>query len=228
MSQIKPINHPDYLALVSSAPLRILSSAVLGGGLGYCHSLLNLRVDKDAPPPWPPAEETLSQRALQLNLPDPVAGMMTAASMQSLSDAHARIPTDSGDLSVSCWVTCGLSNLLRAGDPVVVAPRAGTINIVLFISQPLTDTALTEALIMLTEAKVTAIRDAGLVSPVSGLPASGTGTDSHAVLCADNHKGGEAFCGKHTELGQLIGQTVLQACTNSINKCIRASLTATD
>lgn len=228
MSQIKPINHRDYLALVSSAPLRILSSSVLGGGLGYCRSLLNLRVDKDAPPPWPPAEETLSRYAEQLNLPAPVAGMMTAASMQSLSTAHALIRTDRGELSVHCWVTCGLSNLLRAGDPTGEAPRAGTINIVLFINQPLTDTALTEALIMLTEAKVTAIRDAALISPVSGLPASGTGTDSHAVLCADNRNGGTPFCGKHTELGQLIGQTVLQACTDSINKCIRAISAASD
>lgn len=218
MSQIQPIYHPDYLALIFPQPCQILSSAVLNGGLSQVHSLLNLRVDKNAPPPWPPAEQTLSEAAARLHLPGPVAGMMTAASMQSLGESQASLK----GLAVHCWVTAGLSNLRRAGDPADAAPRAGTINIALHINQPLTPAAMAEALILLTEAKVSAIRDAGLLSPVSALPASGTGTDSHAVLCPP---GPEAlpFCGKHTLAGELIGRAVLDACRISIGKCVQAA-----
>lgn len=218
MSQIQPIYPPDYLALVFPQPCQILSSAVLNGGLSQVRSLLNLRVDKHAPPPWPPAKQTLSEAAALLQLPGPIAGMMTAASMQSLGESQASWQ----GIDVRCWITAGLSNLRRAGDQADLAPRAGTINIALHINQPLTPAAMAEALILLTEAKVTAIHDAGLLSPVSDLPASGTGTDSHAVLCPP---GPEAlpFCGKHTLAGELIGRAVLEACRISIGNCVRAA-----
>ena len=219
MSQIKLIYQPDYMALIPARPCRILSSAVLNGGLTVTASCLNLRVDKYAPPPWPAPEETLQQRAAALHLPQPCTGMMTAASMKSLAYSHQQ----QGQLSAECWVTAGLSNLRRCGDPGDEAPRAGTINIWLSVSQPLTEAAMAEALMLLTEAKVTAIRDAGLCSPVSALPASGTGTDSHAVLCPPpGTQPPLRYCGKHTTAGQLMGQAVLTATAHSIELCLRA------
>ena len=218
MSQIELINHPDYIAFIAPFPCRVLSSAVLNGGLTGTRSLLNLRVDKHQPPPWPSPRDTLSAQAQKLALPQPVTGMMTAASMKSLGTAQA----DDGGLMVQCWVTAGLSNLLRAGDPADGVPVPGTINIWLYINQPLTDAALAEALILLTESKVTAVRDAGLQSPVSHLPASGTGTDSHAVICPQSSADGLDYCGKHPRAGELIGRTVLSACQQSISLCQRA------
>ncbi len=216
MSQIKPIYHADYFALSASTPMRVLSSAALNGGLTEMRSFLNMRVDLNAPPPFPPAADTIALKACELQLAQPVCGMMTAASMKSLCHAHCQ----QDELEVQCWVTAGLSNLLRAGDPAGTAPRAGTINILLWVNQPLTDAAMAEALILLTEAKVTAIRDLQLVSPVSGLPASGTGTDSHAVVCPPGAC--EPYCGKHTGLGALIGRAVLSACQQSLTRCIQA------
>lgn len=220
MSQIKPIYHADYFALSASTPMRVLSSAALNGGLTEMRSFLNMRVDLNAPPPFPPAADTIALKASELQLAQPVCGMMTAASMKSLCHAHLYQDT----LEVQCWVTAGLSNLLRAGDPNGAAPRAGTINILLWINQPLTDAAMAEALILLTEAKVTAIRDLQLVSPLSGLPASGTGTDSHAVFCPPGAS--EPYCGKHTSIGELIGKAVLNACQQSLKRCIEAAQTS--
>jgi adenosylcobinamide amidohydrolase len=215
---IEFLHQPDYIALRLPGLWPILSSAVLNGGFSTARSLLNLRVDANAPPPWPPAAQTLQQQAQQLHLSAPCCGMMTAASMQSLGYARS----GDADVTAECWVTAGLANLRRPGDRADAPPRAGTINIWLLVHQPLTPAAMAEALIQLTEAKVTAIRDLHLLSPVSGLPASGTGTDSHAVICppANADSPALAFCGKHTRTGEHIGLAVLQACQHSLQQCL--------
>jgi adenosylcobinamide amidohydrolase len=217
MSQIELIEHPDYLVLIPPTDCRVLGSAVLNGGLCHAASFLNLKVDIHAPPPWPSPEDTLSNKAAELALPQPTTAMMTAASMKSLGH---RVESRQG-LTAECWVTTGLSNLRRVGDTADESPGPGTINIWLYVNQPLTDAALAEALIMLTESKVTAVRDTGVLSPSSGLPASGTGTDSHAVFCPQGEPA-LAYCGKHTLLGELIGRAVTTACGISLDKCLHS------
>lgn len=212
------LQHSDHTALILPGLWPVLSSAVLNGGLTQVHSLLNLRVDASAPPPWPPAQDTLTDAARQLQLPAPVAGMMTAASMRSLGYASS----GQGHERADCWVTAGLANLRRPADAADAGMPPGTINIWLLLHQPLTTAAMAEALIQLTEAKVTAIRDLNLLSPVSGLPASGTGTDSHAVICPPGPARAE-FCGKHTAAGEHIGRAVLSACRISLELCLRAA-----
>ncbi len=214
MSDIHVLHHPGFLALGFPSDCRVLSSAVLNGGLAEASSFLNMKVAKQAAPPWHCPAETLARKVAELGLSSATVGMMTAASMQSL----AYDSQENGTLRAECWVTAGLSNLRRVGDAADAVPLPGTINICLYVNQPLSDAALAEALIMLTESKVTAIRDAGLLSLLSGLPASGTGTDSHAVFC---RKEGEAqvYCGKHTLIGELIGKAVLNACAMSLEKC---------
>lgn len=174
-------------------------------------SVLNLWVDKHLPPPWPPAQDTLLQAAKDWQLPSPCSAMMTAASMKSLGYADIQ----QQGLRVECWVTSGLSNLRRCGDPTDAPPRAGTINLIVLIHHALTPAALCEAMIIATEAKTTAVRDLNLISPVSGLPASGTGTDSHAILCAMQEPV-HSYCGKHTLLGECLGKAVLEACQQSL------------
>lgn len=215
MSQIKLINHPDYLVLIPLNNCRVLSSAVLNGGLCDVASFLNLKVDKNISLPLLAPGETLSNKAIELALPQPTTAMMTAASMKSLGYSIE----SSQELSVECWVTCGLSNVRRVGDTADEEISPGTINIWLYINQALSDTALAEALIMLTESKVTTIRDKEVKSPISGLPASGTGTDSHAVFCPHGDEK-ITYCGKHTIVGELIGRAVINACNMSLEKCM--------
>lgn len=215
MSQIKLTTHQNYIILHLPTKCKALSSAVLNGGLTNVASFLNLKVDKNSSSSHIEPKETLTIKAKELSLPQPTIGMMTAASMESLGYSME----SSNELSVECWVTSGLSNVRRAGDTADEKITPGTINIWLYINQTLSDTALAEALIMLTESKVTAIHDKKIISPVSGLLASGTGTDSHAVF---SPIGGEEinYCGKHTLLGELIGRVVINACSISLNKCM--------
>jgi adenosylcobinamide amidohydrolase len=219
LGQIKLIKHTDYVALIPPAACRVLSSAVLNGGFCDAASFLNLRVDKHLPPPWLPPDETLRLKSAALQLPQPTTAMMTAASMNSLGYGVAC----SGALVAECWVTAGLGNARRVGDAADEAPCPGTINIWLSVNQTLTDAAMVEALMMLTESKVTVMRDKAILSPVSGLPASGTGTDSHAVFCPDGSVV-HPYCGKHTILGELIGRAVTQACDISIGLCLGQEL----
>lgn len=218
---MKCINRPDYISLCFDQPQQILSSAVFNGGFGEAHSLLNLKVNQYAKPPFEPPAQTLSAKACELQLPLPVTAMMTAASMKSLR--HRKICI--ANHTVQAWVTCGLSNLLRPGDPVQEVtdiPEHGTINIWLHCGTPLTPAALAEALILLTEAKTTAVRDFQLKSRETDRDASGTGTDSHAVLCPIAVKNTRAseYCGKHTQLGEAIGLAVYQAVSESIQACL--------
>ncbi len=217
MSSVRLIHHPDYIALLPTQRCRVLSSAVLNGGLQEANALLNMRVDKHSPLPCLAPEQNLLKKAEELSLPAATIGMMTAASMQSLG--HHIEHRD--DLTVECWVTSGLSNVRRVGDKADDNAVPGTINICLYINQALSEAALVEALILLTESKVTAIRDANILSPVSSQPASGTGTDSHAVFCPKTEPQ-HAYCGKHTILGELIGRTALYACSISINHSLRS------
>lgn len=221
---MKCVNHPDYISLSFASPQQCLSSAVLNGGYQEVRSLLNLKVDQYAKPPFAPPAQTLNHKAHELALQPPVLGMMTAASMKSLRHRQIEVQT----YFASVWVTCGLSNLLRPGDPVEpvpqMPPEPGTINIWLHCSHPLTPAAIAEALILLTEAKTTAVRDYQLKSRESGRDASGTGTDSHAVLCPSHSPNVTPleYCGKHTHMGEAIGLAVYQAVSESIQACLDA------
>lgn len=214
----------DCLTVEFSQPQRALSSAVLNGGWCTIQSCLNTRVplthDRDLPAP----DISLQQQADQRALKAPCLGMMTAASMRSC--AHQQLSCNESQLRVQCWVTSGLRNARRCGDPADEQPQLGTINIWLWCSIPLSDSAMVEALMLVTEAKATAMLEAHVLSPISQQPASGTGTDSHAILCPlnDAKMPAQPYCGKHTRLGELIGQAALLACQDSIKRCITANL----
>jgi adenosylcobinamide amidohydrolase len=78
------------------------------------------------------------------------------------------------------------------------------------VSGALTEGALVEALAIAAEARTLAILEASLPSRVSGLPATGTGTDCIVVSAA--HEGEPAaYAGKHTVVGHLVGLAVTEA-----------------
>lgn len=125
-------------------------------------------------------------------------------------------------VTVTALATVGLSNAERVGHRVDRSGRDwnrdlvqelrdmgyGTINIGLRISAPLSQTGLLEALSIATQARTTAILEAGHVLPdLAGL-ATGTGTDCIAVAAPS---GGDDYAGLHTAIGHAIGQAVLQA-----------------
>jgi adenosylcobinamide amidohydrolase len=216
----------DFFSLEFDEPVRALSSAVLNGGFCDIGSFINLRVDENSggrKTDFPPPAKTIAAAADAAGLPDPVAGMMTAATMNSFQFAVQTFE----DINVYCFLTSGLSNALAAGDPGEFKPqqmfsnskhsRFGTINMAIGTDVPLSDGALAEALMVITEAKSSVLFDLAVKSRVSDRRATGTGTDSAMVFCTKDPAAlHEKFCGKHTVLGQLFASAVRNALSESL------------
>ncbi|MEI9901841.1 MAG: adenosylcobinamide amidohydrolase [Hyphomicrobium sp.] len=108
----------------------------------------------------------------------------------------------------------GLSNSERVGTRLHRPPVfAGTINTLVHVAQPLSDAALIEAISIATEARTTAVLDAGVER--AGLTITGTGTDCIAIAAplGDN---AACYAGKHTAIGEAIGAAVYEATADGI------------
>ncbi len=198
----------------------VLSSAVLGGGLGRARHVLNLRVAKSAGTPGmrhEPPEASLESYCRRQGWLGPVVGMMTAAGMGSFRRAER----SAQGVTVTALVTAGVSNAGRAGEPAAgrrieaPEPPAGTVNIVVVTDAVLTPAALVEAVMTVTEAKAAAFQDLGIRSAATGMAATGTGTDSVAVVCGFG-PAAVRFCGKHVLFGEMLADTAIRAISDSL------------
>ncbi|MDG4647004.1 adenosylcobinamide amidohydrolase [Roseibacterium sp. SDUM158017] len=143
-----------------------------------------------------------------------------AASMDARGDAAAvglltsrdlaryRLETAcSGLVSASCLATIGLTNAERVGHRLPRDADAwGTINILAATDAGLSDTALTELLSIVAEARTAAVIDHG-PDLLSGR-ATGTGTDCIVVAAP---AGPGLFAGLHTDVGEAVGAAVYRA-----------------
>lgn len=224
------LNHTEnHLHISFTKPHQVLSSAVCNGGLVEANQLLNLKVPKHTDGAEPP-EQTLTQYAQALN--DRVnstgrarssdqgclVGMMTAASMKS----YRKVVRSAQGVEITVLATVGLANARRAGDTaeyrqVASEPEEiGTINLIMLTNARLTQAATVEALMVITEAKAAALQDGAVTSPISGEIATGTGTDSVAVV---NGFGPDEvrYCGKHVLFGELLAQAVIEAISSAMD-----------
>jgi adenosylcobinamide hydrolase len=190
-------------------PRRVLSSAVLGGGVGLCEYVLNHQL-----PPGLPAESWVFENpaaylrtvARGLGLTGYGVGLMTAVSMDRLVCRRAQ----SRDLWVEAFITVGTSNAVRAGDPAT-AKRSGppgTVNIILVTNARLATPAMVEAVQVATEAKAAAFAELKVISKVTGTTATGTGTD--AIVIVSGHERRVQYAGTHTRSGEMVGRVVLE------------------
>jgi adenosylcobinamide amidohydrolase len=181
---------------------------------GYCQAdrVLNLRVDgtNTVRPP----EVTLQRYADVQGWKGTTVGLMTAAPMDSLSYRSEEYRGE----SLALWLTCGLDNARRAGDPCDweggAVPPAGTINTVFATSLRLSQAGMAELLMLLTEAKCAIFQEAGITSPVSGGIATGTGTDATVIVSGSGRP--ERWAGKHTLLGERAARLMMDALRASI------------
>lgn len=216
-SQIRFEQTERHVHLAFGTAFNALSCAVLNGGFQEIRHIVNLKVPKEACTDEKPAL-TLSRYCLQHGWQGTTAGMMTAASMKSLRIRHRKIE----GVDVMVLVTTGLSNTRRAGDPAEwptlrpVCLEHDTINIILISTAQFTPSAMVEAIMIATEAKVAALQDADIKSPVSHAIATGTGTDAIIMASPKNGNPRIEFCGKHVLMGETIGQLVIEAVTDSI------------
>jgi len=200
--------------LVVSLPLpyRVLSWAPLAGGLVEAQTIINHQVRTDEYVAHEP-EVFLQALVQRLNLKASVVGLMTGVKMERLV---RRIGYYSPFTS-ECFATVGLSNALAVGDPATYEENLGTINLILVINRPLTAAALVEAAAIATEAKVRALYTAGVKSTVSEALATGTGTDCVVIACPPGEPA-HRYCGKHTQLGTLLGRIACEAITEGLQR----------
>ncbi|WP_136248940.1 adenosylcobinamide amidohydrolase [Halomonas borealis] len=228
----RPLAFGDGLCLVAEAgclhfrspePLRTLSNALLGEGLGWARDFCNFHVDKDyagrAPADdlrrWLAARGLNEGRVKGRAEGGPLA-MMTAVPLVRL----ALVPADADEAGrprVLAAVTAGVGNAVditapAAGDP---RPVAGTINVLVFVDGHLTDGALVNAALSATEAKVQALAACGVRDPEHGTPATGTSTDCLAIA-ATQRGAPTPYAGSGTRLGRAIGAAVYRGVCESL------------
>jgi len=186
-------------------PQVVLSWAIVGGGLRRVRTVAWYQVEeRELRPPVDP-RRFLRQRLEESGMAEAV-GLLTSRSL----DSYVDVERSYGSWSARCIATVGLGNALRVGDPPGPTGRIGTVNLLCSISGALSANALIEMLSLASEARTAAILEARVPSGVSGLAATGTGTDCIVVSAAADGVALE-YAGKHTVVGHLIGAAVTEA-----------------
>lgn len=196
----------DTLVISSEEPMKVLSSAVLGGGITETRYILNHHVDKGYRSDNP--VQDLKGVSRETGIEEKVVGMMTAVDMENV------VVKTFGE--VTAVVTGGVTNALAAGEEVEWG-TSGTINIILLIDADLTDAAMVNSVIVATEAKTLALGDLDVKSTVS--EARATGTTSDAIVVACTWKGEILrYAGTATDVGRAIALAVREAVREAIIK----------
>lgn len=207
------------IAILFFGDRKVLSTSVLNGG--YREDLTAV-FNHDCNPGAgmactlraPSYAEHMRIIAEELGLdPNTVSGVATAASMDNVA-----IHTEQyEDLAVTAVVTGGVEvNGGRVGEPAqffkpvakTELERPGTINIMLVINADLPPGILARAVVTCTEAKTAALQELMVGSNYSTGLATGSGTDSTIVIANPQSELYFESAGKHSKLGELIGQSV--------------------
>lgn len=183
---------------------RAVSSAMLGGGIGPVGWVLNAQVPGDYSRRDPVTH--LQEMADGFGLVGRGVGMLTAASV-----ARTVIRADGGvtasatvGLRVPTWAAAPSAHVDPELAPVMPdAPAPGTINITVDLPVALTDAALVNAVMTVTEAKTQALIEAGYA-------ATGTASDAVAVI-ARIDRPQEIFAGPRSMWGGAAARAVYAA-----------------
>ncbi|TEB16744.1 Adenosylcobinamide amidohydrolase [Pelotomaculum sp. FP] len=202
--------------IVSQQQLKVLSSAVLGGGLRRVRFIINHTVDRNYYGKLTPAKY-LSHMARKMNLGSDTVGLMTAVDVKRTVMSFGT----RDDVAVAALSTVGVGNACSAGAKNAFfkgEDRPGTINIVVLIDGDLTDAAMVNAVITATEAKSMAMMHADIRLP-DGTVATGTTTDAIVIACTAKGRL-HHYSGMATDLGFLVGRAVYKAVAEGIsNSC---------
>ncbi|MBI4593817.1 MAG: adenosylcobinamide amidohydrolase [Candidatus Rokubacteria bacterium] len=191
---------PEAVLIQVRGTLRVLSSAVAGGGTGGARAIVNLHVGKDFH--CDDAASDLAAFARRRSLPAPWVGLLTAALTE-----HAQLASEATEgITATAVVTVGLSNPVNAGVSLPAACGASTINTIVVVNATPEPAALVNLVVTATEAKVLALADAGFRGPGGGAV---SGTSSDAILIAATDRGPRCrFGGPATALGWTVARAV--------------------
>jgi adenosylcobinamide hydrolase len=214
----------NKLILKSKTPLRILSSAVLNGGLRDANYIVSVQVREDAgsnidDEVHREADDYLKEETKKLGFPqDQVVGIMTAANLKNVEVSSQEFE----GTTITALATAGVHFATTTGDAIASTQRAfhlkkwGTINIIVLVDGNLTESCTVNAVATTTEAKTVALRELDVRSRFSGNLATGTVTDS--IVIATTKKGKPIkYAGSGTLVGELIGKTVKEAVKKAID-----------
>ncbi len=205
-------------------PYRCVSSAVLGGGLGWVRTWLDLEVER----PYTRTDPDVHLLEESTDLPGPIVGMLTAAQVERFRQATVG--------GATCVTTVGVGHALAApatrpraiphdngvppdpGDPrrrepgrcrPGDLPAVGTINLLVVVDEPLTGAGLVNALQTAAEAKAQALAAAKVQAANAAGFATGTATDSICVACPPGER--VKFAGPVTRVGAELALAILEA-----------------
>ncbi|MFE6867230.1 adenosylcobinamide amidohydrolase [Kitasatospora sp. NPDC057692] len=191
---------------------RMVSSAVLGGGIGERGWVVNaqVRAGYDRLDP----DRHLAELARAEGLRGPGVGLMTAAEVDDCTwgeDGGAVAVVTTG-IGVPTWAAAPAAAPAAPAEPAtapVPAPAGyvpGTINILAVVPAPVTDAGLVNLLATATEAKVQALLDAGY-------DCSGTPSDAVcvAVRAPDGRQAADPFGGPRSPWGARLARAVHRA-----------------
>ena len=164
-------------------------------------------------------EDYLIQHCWSLNIDSNyTTGLVTLARMKNVSVVYKTFK----NIEVVAITTAGVrTNASRAGDPASYYEengKFGTINTILLTNVCLAEETLLEAFMTATEAKTVALNDLKIPSQYSNHYATGTGTDGLAVFSNLESDNTLTNAGKHSKLGELIGQAVIESVKKAVKK----------
>lgn len=208
----------ENITITFPSPRRMLSSASVGGnGFLRADTIVNIRTNAEKTQNHTP-ETLVSDFLKSKKLRSGAVGLLTAAHFEYAQFIYLQ---EKG-IKVLAVVTAGVSNALNiserssTGYTGETIPHAGTINIITITNAYLLGECMVSSVITGTEAKTAALIDLQVKSVISGKQATGTGTDSVAIVSGDQKN--IQYAGGHTLYGQLLGSAVYTGVKNSLNR----------
>ena len=201
----------EAVVVTAEAPLTVLSSAVVGGGIAKARALVNLHVPKNFPCEAP--ETVLADFVRRRGVPQPFVGLLTAARTEAAEIACE----EARSIRALVVVTVGLDNPVAAGlSPAPAALAPSTINTLVVVDADPSPAALVNAALTVTEVKTAALVAAGVVCE-GGLPATGTSTDAVAVAATGRGRACR-YGGPASDLGWVVARAVRPALEAGIRR----------
>jgi len=194
---------------------KIISSAPYNGGLVKAKNIINYKVlsnHKGEKKKFDSIDNSFKKLKKEYNIEGKTVGFMTSAVL----DSFVKVERIFDNKKIIIFLSAGFSNALTAGDSAKLSYSPGTINTICVLEHNFCEGAMIEAIMILTEAKTVALKKYGIASFVSGKIATGTGTDSIGIVNGIETKEKIDFCGKHTELGEILANLFLEAFDKSV------------
>ncbi|MGQ9543040.1 MAG: phosphatidylglycerophosphatase A [Candidatus Bathyarchaeia archaeon] len=202
----------EALIVKSERPMKVISSAVLNGGLRRANSIFIKYVPKNFR--CRDLHNYLTVNAAKLGLRrDSTIGFMTSADLTLFGLSSLEL----GKIKVSTIATAGTSNSMRVGEKPVPVSVNGTVNIIVLMNVRATESCLVNAVQTVTEAKSLVFKELDIRSCGSKKLATGTSTD--ALMIGSAERGPQhSYAGSGTILGRAIADTVYNAVKEAIRR----------